>query len=82
MYRTHVVEDQVIEQTRRAAVANIRLPIGAQTVYITRKEALALATQAQASKILGESEVERNARLMASLNQMRAVAANPLLAAA
>ncbi len=74
MVRT--VENHIIPQPRR----DIRLPIGGKTVYVSRREASALAQLAQASAILGNSTAETANQLLAALEQMRSVANNPLLA--
>lgn len=75
---TRTVENCIIHQPRR----NIRLPIGGRTVYVSRREAGALAQLARANAILGRDAAETSGQLLAALEQMRSVANNPLLVAA
>ncbi len=75
---TRTVENCIIHQSRR----NIRLPIGGRTVYVSRREAHALAQLAQANAILGRDAAETVGQLLAALEQMRSVANNPLLVGA
>ena len=76
------VENQVIWNETRQPARTVRLPIGDRTVYVTRREAKALARVAQVGAILGESKAELTSRAGAALEQMRSVQRNPLLATA
>ena len=76
------VENQVIWNETHQSARTVRLPIGGKTVYVTRREAKALAEVAQVGVILGEGKSELACRVGAALEQMRSVQRNPLLAMA
>ena len=76
------IENQVVWEQSHQPARTVRLPIGGQTVYVTRREAKVLAKVAQVGTILGEGKDELARRVVAALEQMRSVQRNPLLATA
>ena len=74
------VENQVIWNQDHQPARTVRLPIGGKTVYVTRREARALAQVAQVGAILDEGKDELARRVGVALEQMRSVQRNPLLA--
>ena len=73
------VENQIIWNETHQPAHTVRLPIGGKTVYVTRREACALAKVAQVGTILGEGKDELVSRVSAALEQMRSAQRNPLL---
>lgn len=75
-------ENRIVWAQTHQPQQTIRLPIGGQTVYVSRREAKELARIAQAGAILGDSVDALAGQLLAALAQMRSVSHNPLLAGA